>query len=1164
MPDTRWIDGFPLVVDPTGTGDVFLDGFFFSAGEAAPGGEPDDSARVTQTRLQTLLSADNEAQVTQTRLQTLLTADNTVRVTQLRKQVLYSAPTTVYTPPSDGGGTIPDGTNPPEGTFIETSSPQFFIVLKKEGGEEGYSNIPLADRPDYYGGEKDPIIIKIERVRRALSDVSGGIQVTTWSGSFTDTDRRFRQRWDEENLKSREAEMFYIDHDTRIDEGVAFRVCGGILKKPKFNGDMTVDFSFEDTFGPFQMDPLSKRKFPEVTSVENIPTVYESFTQIPICDWYGLLSDETASDPGQGVVPAKWVGWCSLAAFGGVDVACDIYLVAGHACKNILGVYFNYPNTPEVREKVPESLFGVYLTCPHKPGWMGLSGQAGQYLEVFGRRWTIIAVRREPIMITVTDPVSGDPEDIDMSLALREERSTLTVNLEGVETVGDATGDRIDDLVDQCAHWLANRVFANNTLDWGAIPTFNGYSIIDTVAVALARTRGQALYAGGILGAFGIGVNGQEDLKTILSRFFINGFFEGGFNRHGQFVIDREDETAEPVLEFSDQDHILKGTLSFESSDNWANRIRYLHTKRYVGESPRATPPEGYSLPAFPTKPYADWYAEVETLNHDASIALHGVKEGELYEFSMIRSAAIANVVGSLHLARLVGPAPRYEGAMVGSFQTNLQGLGFENEVAELGKVIGITHFAGSGASGWANQAARILAISLDEPKTGKTSIEFRSLGSPDIVVPPGDEDIPSESKVLTFTKSTTTGEQIVTGVGFRGKCIIFLSTRQTVYDKTDGAVLSMGVSDAIANMMSRAIAWADNETVQRGRQVEGIDYCIWLPETSATDGAAASDGTYTRCRAEFVSFSDDGFTINWLTNDSHASLIHVLVLGGGLGAKLVNMATSIGTTVTQEGMGFLPKGVISFAGAISSEISEYDLDSPFGSFHAMGFCDTTLTPQTCSWALHCSPSTPSAANTYAKKGQANSGRLTSMRTANLATAGELIYTLVTGFTADGFTLQTGGSGGLTPSTLKHNLGLGYCYVKSFIITQPAAPGLQDYDVGFRPMALIVQTVGEDADNNAIQDNAFISIGVADQDLVQRVVWVGGPHNQATSVVARGNRNDAIIVVATPNATGASSSEIAIAYLDSYLENGVRLRWTVSDGVARECIAYAIGSITQP
>lgn len=111
--------------------------------------------------------------------------------------------------------------------------------------------------------------------------------------------------------------------------------------------------------------------------------------------------------------------------------------------------------------------------------------------------------------------------------------------------------------------------------------------------------------------------------------------------------------------------------------------------------------------------------------------------------------------------------------------------------------------------------------------------------------------------KVGTFASSTSTGNQSVTGVGFRPRLV------RLYYGIGSAAQFQFSFGSTTAN---NQIAWGaqSNDLDSGGYSVVSTTSCLVY-----TNGA----GT-TIAQAVFVSMDSDGFTINWTTADSSSRTI--------------------------------------------------------------------------------------------------------------------------------------------------------------------------------------------------------------------------------------------------------------------------------------------------
>ncbi len=114
---------------------------------------------------------------------------------------------------------------------------------------------------------------------------------------------------------------------------------------------------------------------------------------------------------------------------------------------------------------------------------------------------------------------------------------------------------------------------------------------------------------------------------------------------------------------------------------------------------------------------------------------------------------------------------------------------------------------------------------------------------------------------VGSFAQPAATGNQAKTGVGFRPGALMLLSTNHVA---GSGIVAETKVSIGAATSSSvRGGIWSDSDNVNPSNTNS---------YTSTTDVITLASSTSTvNARADFVSFDDDGFTLNWSAADATA-----------------------------------------------------------------------------------------------------------------------------------------------------------------------------------------------------------------------------------------------------------------------------------------------------
>jgi hypothetical protein len=361
--------------------------------------------------------------------------------------------------------------------------------------------------------------------------------------------------------------------------------------------------------------------------------------------------------------------------------------------------------------------------------------------------------------------------------------------------------------------------------------------------------------------------------------------------------------------------------------------------------------------------------------------------------------------------------------------------------------------------------------------------------------------------KKVTFQKpATTTGVQEVTGVGFRGAALLIWTDRQAAAGVADQAQMCVGMTDGVVQV-TRSIHHPDNEAATTSAQAERTDRLVYM--TNATNG-----GTPTlQVEGAFISFTADGFRINWLTNDGTETLFHALVLGG-LDAHLetVKITVNAGNSIAVTGVGFQPSAFVVLGGAADEfGTGDYNFGAPFGSIHGFGFSNAAQNMT--GWTL--GRGTAGASDT--ERGQ-HTDRVVSVRVANLTGAADLCSCQITAIGADGFTiLRTVGA--TTHQPVQHVLCLRGAEFTMGSISTPASPGTASIAVSSTPRAVLLQTHGA---ASAEVDGMSLAVG-AWQGGTEGGTWIGGADNANPSVYARATYVDATLKSYTPAATGAAS-----------------------------------------
>lgn len=488
------------------------------------------------------------------------------------------------------------------------------------------------------------------------------------------------------------------------------------------------------TFTPALTDPVGDN---EAITVRPSHTITASVGQrVPIL--YGHLTDrklEGGIDLGDGQCPVIYVGDRELSD----GQTWGEFVVCGHACyggggsRPIVMLYF----WNEALDDLAAAPFGFYhdgvllsdfvlndlateagsggrIAIPGYGNWSDL-GFTQSYIDDGGHRYTKFYLRgiyRDWALgiAPAPDNLGGVP---------------LAIDAYGCETVGDGTGELIENLLPQYLHaitnWCPPSGEGYQSGAWLTIPSWpDGTPMIDAASFVAADTQSGVYVSGGFRGDFLIGANNEAiSARQLLARFNVSAGVDSGFNRDSQYFVsminrDLGTTTLQPALGWVRD--IFSKTFAVESrTRELYTAIPYRHTQDYL----RRDPSGWRSVESGET--------EVED---PAMSTLYGAKTGspevDLYmvrgknrdsdadEYS--RGTETAAAVLALKLARWAHVQH------IATLQTGPAGFNYE-----LGDVLNITHYEGVGPAGWVEVPCRIERIEID-PSNFTTTLEVYDL----------------------------------------------------------------------------------------------------------------------------------------------------------------------------------------------------------------------------------------------------------------------------------------------------------------------------------------------------------------------------------------------------------------------------------------------------
>jgi hypothetical protein len=389
------------------------------------------------------------------------------------------------------------------------------------------------------------------------------------------------------------------------------------------------------------------------------------------------------------------------------------FLAAGSAAGNIF--VDNVPIT--LTDLATEAGSGGRIGLPGYDNWDD-QGFIESYRDFGGRRYTVLYLRgiwRDWALGILPAPANmgGVP---------------FCVNAYGCETIGDGTGDLIQDAFPQYLHILQNWIPPTGdgyqSGAWLATPMFVDdptRPMIDEASFATAHAQSAEYVTDGFRGDFIIGARNEAiSARALIARLNVSFGCDAGFNRHTQFFItlvntDLASTTLQPALDWVRD--IFQKTFSIESrTRELYTTVAYRYTQDYLGRAP-----DGWRSGAL------SGITEIEdtdattryggkTTSPDVQLYMVRGKHRDIDSDEYVRGSATADAVLALKLKRAAHVQH------VATLQTGPAGFNYE-----LGDVLLVSHFEGVGPAGWVDVPCRIERIEID-PSNFTTQLEVYDL----------------------------------------------------------------------------------------------------------------------------------------------------------------------------------------------------------------------------------------------------------------------------------------------------------------------------------------------------------------------------------------------------------------------------------------------------
>ena len=381
-------------------------------------------------------------------------------------------------------------------------------------------------------------------------------------------------------------------------------------------------------------------------------------------------------------------------------------------------------------------------------------------------------------------------------------------------------------------------------------------------------------------------------------------------------------------------------------------------------------------------------------------------------------------------------------------------------------------------------------------------------------------------SNVGTFGSRTSAGSQVITGVGFVPKAIVFFASgaaHSSINTATTNGTLGMGFVSAVGEMVSFCAGSLTGQATGSGLSRGQTDSCVlW--------SVAGSGGTVIR--AELTSFDADGFTLNYINANATSRSVSYIALGGDIDVKAgVVQVPTVGGAVAATGVGFEPDLVLLIHHGMCTTGADRS-----GFFFGFGAASSPSARAAC-FAAEASGTVDS-----------NTARIQLSDCAVVSHDPDGVVNMkcdLASFDGSGFTLSIA-----TNPTSAADVGflaLGRVSAKVGVDTQPlSATTKTTTGLPHTPIGLLLGSVSATASASAAGGVAN-SLGASDgtNDGCQ---WSRGADNSANTAEGKVHSNAKAIQAGDPTA----NTILAEAAVSAFASGEFTLDWTTADATARE------------
>lgn len=560
--------------------------------------------------------------------------------------------------------------------------------------------------PSYTSGNGQTVttrVISFAPSTYTLADRNGNFQAMRTSVRLSDADgtiRGYLSSATNRYIDGREA-VILIETAANAALAVAPRVLArGVITNWKTTPTLDVDIEIMDPLGYRYSSVSLDRPIPHrVFRPEIFPDCPEHVRGQPVPIIYGEYSDDytwstNAARTPAGITPVYYVGRAysipGLSAYLPED-HWHAFVVCGHAIAGVQSWFASndHPDGP-ASVRMDPGTEGVDFLIPNEAGWD--ARLPNPYVDVVGtdgvtERFTMIFARGPRAQHAVDGEVP------------------ITLNICGLEDIGDGTGEIIDDMAYQMQHFLCYFVLQNYTSgSWGAVPTFaGGTPKVRTSSFDTVRAVHDVRVSGGYRGALYIGT--QRTAREHLSEMQRTMDIRLGVNNHGQifgFTFNDGASTA-GLTTFTATTHNEQSVFNVDPMlDGIVNVISSEH-----GFEAGTGFTAGARL----------------TLRSATSITRHGER---IYPQVQMIPTRIAPVAWDITARQLL----RWEEAMaLVRFRVDLRGVDLS-----IGQLVQITDFRGIGSSGWTTRVVLVTKVTTN-PSVGDMLCDIEAEDVHDLLV---------------------------------------------------------------------------------------------------------------------------------------------------------------------------------------------------------------------------------------------------------------------------------------------------------------------------------------------------------------------------------------------------------------------------------------------